>query len=138
MTEQTTAKSGIVLGLVVAGWLLGTLGFFVAATPDPLCFSDCHQYTPGERIHYAHLLQLSIACASVLPLLGLLICIMTFRSGCLPWFLTVALLLGVAYGLTAGPSTVRTIHRAQLTGPAPLPSDYCPCYSGGRCDCPGG
>ncbi|MCO5971273.1 DUF6234 family protein [Actinoallomurus soli] len=139
LPPNTTARTvtGVLLVLLTLGWIGGTVALFLAALDPMTCFEGC-QVTEQQSLHSDHLLIASVGCALVLPIAAVVLSVATRRRVAAVVFLIVGVLPGIAYGLTAGMGAARDIHRIQLRHPAPLPSGYCPCYSGGSCDCPGG
>ncbi|MEV5703856.1 DUF6234 family protein [Actinoallomurus sp. NPDC052274] len=139
LPPNTTARTatGAMLALLTLGWIGGTIALFLAAFDPTFCFEDC-RITEQESLHSDRLLVASVGCAVVLPLAAVFLCAVTRRWVAAVAFIVVGVLPGITYGLTFGVGAVRDIHRIQLRHPAPLPSGYCPCYSGGGCHCPGG
>jgi hypothetical protein len=129
--------SGPALFVLTLAWLGGTVGLFAAAVKRTFCFMDC-QISDHDSLVADRLILGSVACAVLLPLTAAVICMCTERMAGSLLFLTLGVLPGIAYGMTGGVAVVREMHRLEPADPPSLPSNYCPCYSGGGCDCPGG
>ncbi|MEV5750604.1 DUF6234 family protein [Actinoallomurus sp. NPDC052308] len=139
LRPRTTARTvtGVALVLLTLGWICGTVAFFFAALDPMICFEGC-QVGVQEKLHSDRLLIASVGCALVLPFAAVFLSVVTRRRVATVVFIVVGVLPGIAYGMTVGVGAARDIHRIQPRRPAPVQSGYCPCYSGGACDCPGG
>jgi hypothetical protein len=128
--------SGLILFWLTVVWIGGTIAFFVAAVGESFCL-EC-EISMHDRLLADRLVLGSVTCACVFPLLATVICVSTNRGLGTVIFLILGVSVALAYGTTAGVGAVRDIHHIERSTSVPIPSNDCPCYSGGSCDCPGG
>jgi hypothetical protein len=137
MNDARPARGGcLAISLLTVAWISGTIVFLFAAYAESFCLG-C-EVSEQHRLAADRLALGSVACACVFPLLAALICVSTHRRLGAVIFVILGLSLALGYGLTVGIGAARDIHRSQLPTSVPVPPNYCPCYSGGSCDCPGG
>ncbi|WP_329235242.1 hypothetical protein OG417_29345 [Actinoallomurus sp. NBC_01490] len=145
MTDERAQKRGtahpavgLIVGLLTLAWLGGTIGFMAAVVRIRFCLEDC-EIDPHDAIGSDRLLLASVGCAVGFPLLATVICGSFGRKVAAILFVVLGVLPGVAYAGTAGIAALHEMRQLQVHRPAPPPpAPYCPCFSGGRCDCPGG
>lgn len=128
--------SGVLIFLLAVAWIGGTIALFLAAIDKSFCMG-C-EVSEHNRLLADRLILDSVACAGVFPLLAALICALTRRRLGAVLFLIPGVSVALVYGMFLGVPAARDLRHSQLPTSAPVPSGYCPCYSGGSCDCPGG
>lgn len=127
----------LIVGLLILAWPGGTIGFMAAVFDIRFCLGNC-EIDPHDAINADRFLLASVGCAIGFPLLAAAICRLSGRNVAAILFVVLGVLPGIVYGGTAGVTALHEMRRLQVHQPTPPPAHYCPCFSGGRCDCPGG